>query len=197
MIADAVKSRGRSRPGHLAGAAMTVATASGRQHTPTACSRRKAPSHIYLQQPTKNLKAGWLESDRPGRSRERGNTPRWALFLPLNFSLRNLELLLRQLEFLLAVVGFLSPFLERRAHECGEPDLQCLPSPARRRLGPRDRDRAPLSIAANLSRTPAQPSSDRCHTNSVPAVLTSPPDHRRTQVHVPQRALRSRPLTSS
>src|SRR6476619_4526699 len=47
MIADAVKSRGRSRHGHLAGAAMTVAVASGRQHTPTACSGREvAIAHL-------------------------------------------------------------------------------------------------------------------------------------------------------
>ena len=42
--------------------------------------------------------------------------------LAVNFGLRNLELLLRQLEFLLAVVGFLSLLLERRAHERGEPE---------------------------------------------------------------------------
>jgi hypothetical protein len=42
--------------------------------------------------------------------------------LAVNFGLRNLELLLRQLEFLLAIVGFLSLLLERRAHERGEPE---------------------------------------------------------------------------
>jgi hypothetical protein len=42
MIADAVKSRGRSRHGHLAAGAMTVAKSSGRRHTPTACSGREA-----------------------------------------------------------------------------------------------------------------------------------------------------------
>ena len=42
--------------------------------------------------------------------------------LAVNFGLRNLELLLRQLEFLLAIVGFLSRLLERRAHERGEPE---------------------------------------------------------------------------
>ena len=42
--------------------------------------------------------------------------------LAVNFGLRNLELLLRQLEFLLTVVGFLSLLLERRADECGEPE---------------------------------------------------------------------------
>jgi hypothetical protein len=42
MIAGAAKSRGRSRHGHLAGAAMMVAMASGRQHTPTACSGRES-----------------------------------------------------------------------------------------------------------------------------------------------------------
>jgi hypothetical protein len=35
MIADAVKSRGRSRHGHLAGAAMTVVMLKGRQRAPT------------------------------------------------------------------------------------------------------------------------------------------------------------------
>jgi hypothetical protein len=42
--------------------------------------------------------------------------------LAVNFRLRNLELLLRQLEFLLAVVGILSFLLERRAHERCEPE---------------------------------------------------------------------------
>ena len=42
--------------------------------------------------------------------------------LAVNFGLRNLELFLRQLEFLLAIVGFLSLLLERRAHERGEPE---------------------------------------------------------------------------
>jgi hypothetical protein len=35
MIADAVKSRGRSRHGHFTGAAMTVAMLKGRQRAPT------------------------------------------------------------------------------------------------------------------------------------------------------------------
>jgi hypothetical protein len=42
--------------------------------------------------------------------------------LAVNFRLRNLELLLRQVEFLLAIVGFFSLLLERRAHEPGEPE---------------------------------------------------------------------------
>jgi hypothetical protein len=42
--------------------------------------------------------------------------------LAVNFGQRNLELLLRQLEFLLAIVGFPSLLLERRAHERGEPE---------------------------------------------------------------------------
>jgi hypothetical protein len=42
--------------------------------------------------------------------------------LAINLGLRDLELLLRQLEFHLAVVGFLGLLLERRAHERGEPE---------------------------------------------------------------------------
>lgn len=42
--------------------------------------------------------------------------------LAVNFGLRNLELLVRQLDFLFAVVGFLGLLLERRAHERGEPE---------------------------------------------------------------------------
>jgi hypothetical protein len=42
--------------------------------------------------------------------------------LAVNFGLRDLELLLRQLEFLFAVVGFFSLLLERGAHERSEPE---------------------------------------------------------------------------
>src|SRR3954463_4500605 len=47
MIADAVKSRGRSRHGPLADAAMTVAKSRGWQHTPPACSGRE-PAIAHL-----------------------------------------------------------------------------------------------------------------------------------------------------
>ena len=76
MIADAVKSCGRSRHGQLAGAVMTVAKASGRQHTSTRSRHRTSTCSGRR----KRVKAGWLESDRRGSSHERGNTPRWALF---------------------------------------------------------------------------------------------------------------------
>jgi len=79
MIADAVKSRGRSRHGQLAAAAMTVAKSSGRHHAPTAYSDDKPPSHIYFQRPPEQREARLLESVRRGSSEE-GNTPRWALF---------------------------------------------------------------------------------------------------------------------
>jgi len=61
MIADAVRSHGRSRHGHLTGAAMTVAVrAVGNTRRPRAPDE-KWSSHIYLQRPTEKLKAGWLE----------------------------------------------------------------------------------------------------------------------------------------
>ena len=60
---------------------MTVAKASGRQHTPTACLGRKAAIAQELAAadgrvctPVGSNQTG------DGVSRERGNTPRWALF---------------------------------------------------------------------------------------------------------------------
>src|SRR5678815_4704532 len=68
MIADAVKSRGRSRHGHLAGAAMTMAR------------DEKPLSHIYLQWPTEK-REGRLARIRSARDvSRRENTSRWALF---------------------------------------------------------------------------------------------------------------------
>lgn len=58
-----------------------------------------------------------------------------AAVLPVNLGLRNLELLLRQLEFLLTVVGFLSLLLKRQAHERGEPEqVEKQDVPAARRV---------------------------------------------------------------
>src|SRR5260221_11606841 len=61
MIADAVKSRGRSRHGHLTGAAMTAAVASGRQQTPTACSGREVTIAHLLAAADREAESAWLE----------------------------------------------------------------------------------------------------------------------------------------
>ncbi len=75
MIADAVKSRGRSRHGQLAGAVMTVARrAVGNTRRPRTRDE-KPPSHIYLQRPTegcegrlariRSARVVWREGEHP------------------------------------------------------------------------------------------------------------------------------------
>src|SRR6266849_1607722 len=76
MIADAVKSRGRSRHGQLAGAAMTVTKSSGREQTRTHSPGEKAQSHLHLQRPGR-LARTTVASNPIGRVlRRRGGTPR-------------------------------------------------------------------------------------------------------------------------
>jgi len=67
MIADPVKCRGRSRHGYLAAAAMTVARASGRQHTPTACSGREL-CIAHLLAPADRKREGRLARIRSPRN---------------------------------------------------------------------------------------------------------------------------------
>ena len=66
---------------NLAGAVMTEAMASGRQHTPTACVDEKPPTHIWLAAADGDgVKAGRLEIRSARVISREGNTPRWALF---------------------------------------------------------------------------------------------------------------------
>jgi hypothetical protein len=81
MIADAVKSRGRSRHGHLAGAAMTVATASGSAtHADRVLETKSSITRLLAASDRK--REGRLARVKIGRGHlgRGGNTPRWALF---------------------------------------------------------------------------------------------------------------------